>query len=68
MRAMPDRFHLLYIDREAADDYPDCVNVCFWYVPRRMRSAANKGGREWEEELGRVSDQVCLFSVYQIGL
>ena len=57
MRAMPDRFHLLYIDREAADDYPDCVNVCFWYVPRRMRSAAaDRGGREWEEELGRVSE------------
>ena len=57
MRAMPDRFHLLYIDQEVADDYPDCVNVCFWYVPRRMRSAAaDRGGREWEEELGRVSE------------
>ena len=32
-----------------------CVNVCFWYVPMRMRSAANKESKEWEEELGRVS-------------
>ena len=52
---MPERFHLLYVDRDVEDDYPDCVNVCFWYVPMRMRSAANKESKEWEEELGRVS-------------
>ena len=54
MREMPERFHLLYVEREAEDDYPDCVNVCFWYVPKRMRAAPNKGSGEWEEELGKV--------------
>ena len=57
MREMPERFHLLFVERDVEDDYPDCVNVCFWYVPRRMRSA-NKESKEWEEELGRV--RVCL--------
>ena len=56
MREMPERFHLLFVERDDEDDYPDCVNVCFWFVPRRLRSAAaNKESREWKEELGRVS-------------
>ncbi len=53
MREMSDRFHLLYVDPEDADDYPDCVNVCFWYVPKRLRNVERD--RQWEEELGKVS-------------
>lgn len=54
MREMSDRYHLLFINADDASDYPDCVNVCFWYVPERMREAENRGSREWEQELGKV--------------
>ena len=57
MREMRDCFHLLFVDKDNDADYPDCVNVCFWYVPRRLRLATTtiKGSKEWEQELGRVS-------------
>lgn len=41
-----DKFLLLWPE-------PECTNVCFWYVPRRLRGQART--TEWEQELGRVS-------------
>ena len=51
MKQMPDRFHLIWPE-------PECVNVCFWYVPKRLRGIPHS--MEREQELGRVS-VVCFF-------
>ncbi|XP_015789794.1 glutamate decarboxylase-like [Tetranychus urticae] len=41
-----DKFHLIWPE-------PECVNVCFWYIPTRLRN--NEKNREWEQELGRIT-------------
>lgn len=43
---MSDKFYLIWPE-------PELVNVCFWYLPKRMRNIAHT--KEKEEELGRVS-------------
>lgn len=40
-----DRFYLIW-------DQPECVNVCFWYVPSRLRTVPHSAERE--EELGKL--------------
>ncbi|CAG0880981.1 unnamed protein product [Cyprideis torosa] len=49
MKARPDMFHLIY-------PKPQCVNVCFWYVPKRLRGQPKT--REWMEELGKITPRM----------
>ncbi|XP_077292017.1 glutamate decarboxylase [Arctopsyche grandis] len=44
IKAQPDKFYLIL--------EPELVNVCFWYVPRRLRSQRHDSRRE--EELGKI--------------
>lgn len=44
IKGQPDKFYLIL--------EPELVNVCFWYVPRRLRSQRHDSRRE--EELGKV--------------
>ena len=46
MKDMSDRFYLL-------NDEPECVNVCFWYLPQRFRG--KEITKETKIELGKVS-------------
>ena len=45
MRQEKHRFYLL-------DDDPQCVNVCFWYIPERLRKLEHT--KQKEIELGVV--------------
>ncbi|XP_071533758.1 glutamate decarboxylase [Panulirus ornatus] len=45
MKQHPDKFELL-------NDEPECTNVCFWYVPYRLRSM--KAGPERHKLLGEI--------------
>ncbi|RWS21761.1 glutamate decarboxylase-like protein, partial [Leptotrombidium deliense] len=46
MKEREDQFYLIW--RE-----PELVNVCFWYIPKRLRGVAH--GPEREEELGKIT-------------
>ena len=46
MKEQKDRFYLL-------DEDPQCVNVCFWYIPERLRKMEHT--KQKEIELGVVS-------------
>ena len=46
MKQEKERFYLL-------DDDPECVNVCFWYIPERLRKSEHT--KQKEIELGVVS-------------
>ena len=46
MREMPERFYIIVDD-------PEMVNVCFWYVPERLREVEHS--RERMEDLGKVT-------------
>ncbi|CAG0903366.1 unnamed protein product [Darwinula stevensoni] len=46
MKEEGEKFHLLI-------DPPECVNVCFWYVPERLRGKAKD--KHWQEELGKIT-------------
>ena len=46
MKEQKDRFYLL-------DEDPQCVNVCFWYIPERLRNMEHS--KQKEIELGVVS-------------
>ena len=52
---MPEKFHIIL-------EQPEMVNICFWYVPERLRDTAHGPGRE--AELGKVTPssaaQGCL--------
>lgn len=41
-----DKFYLIWPE-------PECTNVCFWYVPKRMRGLPRTP--QWDQELGQVS-------------
>ena len=45
MREMPEKFHIIV-------DEPEMVNVCFWYVPKRLRGQDLT--EEVKIELGKV--------------
>lgn len=45
IRAQPEKFHLIL--------EPECVNVCFWYIPKRLRGVPHDANKEIE--LGKVS-------------
>merc|ERR1712241_32334 len=46
MKAMPEKFHLITPE-------PECTNVSFWYVPKRLRD--EKKDHYWEDELGKCT-------------
>jgi len=46
MKEQKDRFYLL-------DEDPQCVNVCFWYIPERFRNMEHS--KQKEIELGVVT-------------
>lgn len=46
LKAEPEKFHMVFPE-------PEMVNVCFWYVPARLRGVPH--GPERMQELGRVS-------------
>ena len=45
MKDLSDKFHLL-------NEEPECVNVCFWYIPKRFRGM--ELNKEVQAELGKV--------------
>ena len=56
MKQQKDRFYLL-------DDDPQCVNVCFWYIPKRLRKSEHT--KQKEIELGVVRILSLLMSFQQ---
>lgn len=46
MKAMPEKFHLIVPE-------PQCTNVSFWYIPKRLRD--EKRDHYWEDELGKCT-------------
>ena len=46
MKEMPEKFHLIV-------EEPECTNVCFWYIPKRLRD--EKKDHFWEDELGKCT-------------
>ena len=52
MKDLSDKFYLLEED-------PQCVNVCFWYVPKRLRGVPMS--KEKEMELGKVTIREYIF-------
>jgi len=46
MQERPDMFYLL-------NDQPECVNVIFWYIPKRLRD--EKRDHWWQNELGKAT-------------
>jgi len=56
IREQSDRFHLIL--------EPECVNVSFWYVPKRLRGVPHDAKKE--QELGKVRQYVkkLLTNIY----
>ena len=46
IKSQPDKFYLIVPE-------PECTNVCFWYIPARLRS--EKRDHWWQDELGRAT-------------
>jgi len=46
MKDLSDKFHLL-------NEEPECVNVCFWYLPKRFRGV--ELNKEVQAELGKIT-------------
>ena len=46
LKSQPDKFYLIVPE-------PECTNVCFWYIPARLRS--EKRDHWWQDELGRAT-------------
>ena len=55
MKELGDRFYII-------DDQPELVNICFWYVPERLRGQEHTDKRE--EELGRVTAELKTRMMY----
>ena len=49
MKEQKDKYYLLV-------DEPECTNVCYWYVPERLRprNFPQAYTRDWHIELGKV--------------
>lgn len=50
IKAQPDKFYLIM--------EPECVNVSFWYIPKRLRGVAHSPNKE--SELAKVSRQFFI--------
>jgi len=50
MKEQPEKFYFI-------NDEPECTNVCFWYVPERLRphEFPQYGTTDWMIELGKVT-------------
>ena len=48
LKAAPDKFYMVYPE-------PELVNVCFWYIPERLRCMPH--GPERMQQLGKVSPE-----------
>jgi len=50
MKEQPEKFYLL-------NDEPECTNVCYWYVPERLRprNFPQAYTRDWHIELGKIT-------------
>jgi len=46
INSMPDKFYLIVPE-------PECTNVCFWYIPKRLRN--EKRDHWWQDELGKAT-------------
>ena len=46
LKRQPEKFYLIVPE-------PECTNVCFWYIPTRLRS--EKRDHWWQDELGRAT-------------
>jgi len=46
IKSMPDKFYLIVPE-------PECTNVCFWYIPTRLRN--EKRDHWWQDELGKAT-------------
>jgi len=46
LKSEPEKFYLIVSE-------PECTNVCFWYIPTRLRS--EKRDHWWQDELGRAT-------------
>ena len=46
MKEQPEKFHLIVPE-------PECTNVSFWYIPKRLRD--EKRDHYWEDELGKCT-------------
>ena len=55
MREMPEKFYFIVED-------PEMVNVCFWYVPERLREVEH--GAERMQELGKVTAELKSRMMY----
>ena len=55
MREMPEKFFIIVDD-------PEMVNVCFWYVPERLREVEHS--RERMQELGKVTPELKSMMMY----
>ena len=55
MKELGDRFYII-------DDQPELVNICFWYVPERLRGQEHNQQRQ--EELGRVTAELKTRMMY----
>lgn len=53
IKAQPDKFYLIM--------EPECVNVSFWYIPKRLRGLPHTANKE--TELGKV----CSFNKFSFS-
>lgn len=53
MKEQPEKFYFI-------NDQPECTNVCFWYVPERLRPKEfpQYGTIDWMREMGKVTAQI----------
>lgn len=61
IKAQPDKFYLIM--------EPECVNVSFWYIPKRLRGVAHSADKE--SELAKVSTNeisFCNFGLLFAGI
>ena len=59
MKEYGEKFYLL-------NDEPECTNVCYWYVPERLRPRKFPQAytRDWHMELGKVISNLILIKTY----
>lgn len=56
IKAQSDKFHLIM--------EPECVNVSFWYVPKRLRGVPHSAAKE--QELAKVSAEIDAFLLWNL--
>jgi glutamate decarboxylase len=49
LKSMPDKFYLIVAE-------PECTNVCFWYIPERLRAMPHTSAKE--EMLGDLTPTI----------